>query len=263
MIYKIGSKGDSVRLIQQELIEAGYEIPADGIYGPRTAEATKDWQRKNKLECDGIVGPATITVLFGLKPVSGFIGEHITHCAGRSVRYIAIHYTAGSTSAPGAAFRTRNVFLKRSASTDYVVDDATIVQVNPDIRNYYCWAVGDKKNTSGGGGQLFGTACNKNTVSIEICSNLTRGATDTVPNHSGWFFTEKSVHLALRLTRYLMVMHDVPMDRVVRHYDISGKCCPGILGWNNAPSYSTSGAYIGAKSNSNKWQEFKEAIWRK
>lgn len=55
-----GSKGEQVRLIQQKLIEYGYMTgAADGVFGKRTYDAVVWFQRKNGLNVDGVVGPAT------------------------------------------------------------------------------------------------------------------------------------------------------------------------------------------------------------
>ena len=183
MIYKRGSKGDVVKQIQIAL-----HINPDGIFGPLTEQAVKEFQRKNGLVVDGIVGDKTLSLLLP-KPqeetfiTKGYINTHITRLANRPIKYIAIHYTAGSTSRKGTALSTRNVFLKRNASADFVVDDETIVQINPDLRNYYCWSVGDAKNKTTGGGKLYGIATNRNTISIEICSNLMKGRNAAYPNH--------------------------------------------------------------------------------
>jgi len=53
------SKTDSVVLLQSLLIKAGYDIAADGAFGPMTEAAVKDFQQKNKLVVDGIVGQKT------------------------------------------------------------------------------------------------------------------------------------------------------------------------------------------------------------
>lgn len=263
-IYKIGSRGEVVKQIQRALLRAGFSIGtggADGIYGVVTAEAVRAYQKSNGLTADGIVGPATLSKLLNIPDIhQGYIYTHITRCANRQVKYISIHYTAGSTSKKGAALNTRNVFLSRKASADFVVDDGQIVQINPDIRNYYCWAVGDMKNASSRGGRLYGIATNKNTLSIEICSNLRAGTPASIPNHEGWYFTDKAVENALRLVRYLMQQYNIPKCNVVRHYDVSGKLCPGILGWNDADIYSTSGKRTGVQNNSVKWTEFTNRI---
>lgn len=257
MILKKGSRGQEVKALQGAL----HLFPQDGIFGQKTEDAVIAFQKSRGLVADGIVGSKTWTLLFsqdndGLIITKGYINTHITALRNRSVKYIAIHYTAGSTSKKGAAFSTRNVFLKRSASADFVVDDESVVQVNPDLKNYYCWSVGDKKNIYSGGGKLYGVATNKNTISIEICSNLKSGTSAAFANHTGWYFTDASLDQATKLIRYLMKEFGIPKTNVVRHYDISGKLCPGIVGWNDACIYSNEGKKLNEESSSKEWLAF-------
>lgn len=73
---KYGSRGDDVRSVQMLL-----NCEIDGIFGRITEEALKDFQRKNGLTADGIVGPKTWNAL-GLKAVpTRPIKEIIIHCA--------------------------------------------------------------------------------------------------------------------------------------------------------------------------------------
>ena len=59
-----GSRGDTVRLIQQKLKRWGYyNGPVDGIFGTKTTAAVKYFQRKNGLTADGIVGKKTLAAL--------------------------------------------------------------------------------------------------------------------------------------------------------------------------------------------------------
>jgi len=51
-----GDAGATVRHVQQELDRLGYSISADGKYGTKTADAVRDWQKKNGLSADGIFG---------------------------------------------------------------------------------------------------------------------------------------------------------------------------------------------------------------
>ena len=57
-----GCKGSAVEQLQKDLIELGYDLGewgADGSFGPKTKEAVIKFQKDNKLEDDGIVGPLT------------------------------------------------------------------------------------------------------------------------------------------------------------------------------------------------------------
>ena len=57
-----GSKGSDVSAWQEYLIKQGYDLgstKADGVFGSKTMAATKEYQRKNGLAVDGIVGKNT------------------------------------------------------------------------------------------------------------------------------------------------------------------------------------------------------------
>lgn len=60
-------RGEDVRQLQKLLTKAG-EIPGeiDGIFGKRTRDAVKSFQRTKKLKVDGIAGKNTITALGGI-----------------------------------------------------------------------------------------------------------------------------------------------------------------------------------------------------
>lgn len=54
-VLKKGMRGDGVKLMQEAL-----GIGADGVFGPGTERALKEWQSANGLVADGIAGPATL-----------------------------------------------------------------------------------------------------------------------------------------------------------------------------------------------------------
>ncbi len=54
-----GDSGPGVEEIQRALKAAGYDIGVDGKFGPVTEKAVKDFQGKNGLTQDGVVGPVT------------------------------------------------------------------------------------------------------------------------------------------------------------------------------------------------------------
>lgn len=151
--------------------------------------------------------------------------------AKREIKYIVIHYTAGTTSRSGTAINTANYFqTAKNVSADFIVDDATIVQYNPDIKNRYCWHCGGAKYNNKGGA-FFGKCTNANSIGIEICcNNSTRKMQNA--NDKSYSFTEAALNNALFLINKLMLEYNIPKENVIRHYDVNGKPCPGIIGWN-------------------------------
>lgn len=272
---KQGSKGEEVKKLQRLLNEKkNYGISVDGIFGLVTKTAVENFQFAEDLTVDGIVGPKTwaalgVTASGSTTTTSKCIDPsviykpltaHVTKSAGRKPLYLAIHYTAGASSAAGRAQGVYNTFMSRSASADFAVDDRDMVQFNPDISNYYCWAVGDKKNPYSSGGSLNGKATNKNTISIEICSNLKSGTSGSAANHAGWTLSDAALDNAAKLAKIIMKKYNIPLERVVRHYDITGKMCPGVIGWNDETIYNTDGSKTKEKSDSRKWEEFKKRL---
>ncbi len=65
MIFKIGSQSDNVSNIQSALKALGlYQGIIDGVFGEKTQNAVIEFQKKRKLNADGIVGPITWEILF-------------------------------------------------------------------------------------------------------------------------------------------------------------------------------------------------------
>ena len=58
-----GSTGSDVLAVQMLLIANGYSLVADGSFGPLTQAAVRDFQSKNGLQVDGVVGIQTSAAL--------------------------------------------------------------------------------------------------------------------------------------------------------------------------------------------------------
>lgn len=266
---KLGSKGENVKILQKAL-----NLTVDGSFGPKTDKAVRDFQKKNKLTVDGVVGPKTWAALDITESITTSkcidtniiykpLPIHVTKYS-RTPKYLAIHFTAGSNSKPGKALSIYNTFMSRQASADFAVDDRDIVQFNPDIKNYYCWAVGDTKQSSRGGAKFNGKVYNRNTISIEICSTCNPATSIAVsePNHDGWSFTDAALNNAVWLAKLIMKKYNIPIENVIRHYDITGKYCPGLLGWNDETIYdkNTGKKIVGKWNNSEEWLKFKQRL---
>ena len=61
-LLKVGSRGEAVKILQENLIKLGYDCGpdgADGQFGYNTLKAVAKFQKENNLEVDGVVGPLT------------------------------------------------------------------------------------------------------------------------------------------------------------------------------------------------------------
>ena len=62
----LGSRGDEVLALQKKLSGLGYKnVDADGFFGETTRRALMGFQKKNKLEADGMAGEATLAAVNG------------------------------------------------------------------------------------------------------------------------------------------------------------------------------------------------------
>lgn len=131
------------------------------------------------------------------------------------IKYIVIHYTAnnGDTAAGNANyFRTSY----RGASAHYFVDETGVVQVVRD--QDIAWHCGDtQKYIRAGGASFKGKCLNVNSIGVEMCSDVINGV---------FVITEATQRNAAKLVRMLMEKYQVPIERVIRHFDVTGKICP-------------------------------------
>lgn len=65
-------RGDDVRELQDRLAALGFDAGrSDGIFGPQTGQALRDFQQNYGLALDGIVADHTLRALRGLRPMAG------------------------------------------------------------------------------------------------------------------------------------------------------------------------------------------------
>lgn len=140
---------------------------------------------------------------------------------GKNVpQWIVIHFVGASGQAKANANYFRNTY--RASSAHYFVDPNRIIQVVPDNRQ--AWHIGD--GALSGRGQYNGYhrygATNANSIGIEMCQDTSRGR-----NAWEWPIHEKTYEQTLLLTKHLQKKYNIPNERVIRHFDASGKSCPG------------------------------------
>lgn len=199
--------------------------------GPHLALVT------NKKAIDNIVsGRASIT--------SDFTSINYTK-SNRSkadIKYIVIHYTAAEDGkAAGSVNWFKNSENPYKTSAHYVVDANNIIQVVSDKDIAHHCGGGMQGST---GGTFYNKCTNSNSIGIEMASHL--GG-----EHPGkYWFDAGTIDNTVQLTNMLMSKYGIPKDRVIRHYDVTGKICP-------APWVKSTSGYPGSESG---WSTFKNRL---
>lgn len=137
-----------------------------------------------------------------------------------SIQYLVIHYTGndGDTARANAEYYNRTAV---KASAHYFVDDNEIWQSVSDSK--IAWSVGGKKWADcpqTGGGTLYGVVTNTNSISVELCDTRKDGV---------YGASEETLANAAELCREIMEQYHIPVERVVRHFDVTGKHCPAYM----------------------------------
>ena len=75
---------------------------------------------------------------------------------------------------------------------------------------------------------MYGIAKNANTLNIELCDTQKNGKYNV---------SDKTLANAIALTKDLMKKYNIPIENVIRHFDVTGKSCPAYYvdetAWNN------------------------------
>lgn len=124
---------------------------------------------------------------------------------GNTKEYIVTHGTGNTTDSDEG---NANYFCtgSRGASAHYFVDDDSITQI---VKDEDCsWHCGDGHGAYG--------ITNRNSIGIEMC--CTNGV-----------YSAKTIFNTIELIAMLMRKYNIPMEKVVRHFDASRKNCPSAL----------------------------------
>lgn len=148
----------------------------------------------------------------------------------KNVKYIVIHYTAGSgdTAENNAKyFQTGNT---RPAGAHFFVDQEGEIYKSIAL-NLIAWSVGGFFTSTEGAGTYYNRCTNANSVSIELCD-----VADKEPS-------QKQIEAVKYVIKYIR-KYCPNATTIIRHWDVNGKQCPArFTGQNNK-----------------KWKSFKDAI---
>lgn len=100
---KSGDKGTEVKKLQQALKDLGYNVSADGTYGPITVAAVTAFQKLNGLDDDGIAGAKTQTVLYSGNAKRYDSSSNSGSSSGGSSSGSSSSGSTGTTVAPNGA----------------------------------------------------------------------------------------------------------------------------------------------------------------
>lgn len=122
-------------------------------------------------------------------------------------KFIVVH----DTGVPGQTDEGNGKYFQytyRGASAHKFVDENSITEVVPD--GLVAWHVGDDKDDSDG-------INNYNTLGIELTAEYDKT------------FNQATLDNAKQVIQNWMKKYNIPANRVVRHYDASGKNCPQFM----------------------------------
>ena len=121
-ILKRGLSGDPVKVLQSKL-----GVTADGIFGPGTETALKDYQKKHGLLVDGVAGPDTFAQMGLYELVLLAPGT-----AGKSVKklQLALGVTADGRFGPATQKALRDFQAKNGLDADGLAGPATLAKMS-------------------------------------------------------------------------------------------------------------------------------------
>ena len=131
------------------------------------------------------------------------------------VAYLVYHYV-GATGGGAANARYFQNTAGTEASAHYFVGHAS--------EGAEIWSSvpeGDTAWHCGAKTYRHPTCRNANSIGIEMCCHRRGDGT--------WYIDEETMAAAAELGREIMARYGIPLDHVLRHYDVTGKLCPRPL----------------------------------
>ena len=165
---------------------------------------------------------------------------------GKQNKYIVIHYVGAEGGAEDNCKYFESFY--RAASANYFVGHAGEVWqcVEDSDIAWHCGALNYKH-----------PECrNSNSIGIEMCCR----------KGDDWYFEQATITSTIGLVKELMAKYNIPVENVIRHYDVTGKRCPepyvrNTVDWNLFKSQLTTTKIEKKKSNEEIAQEVINGKW--
>jgi hypothetical protein len=137
------------------------------------------------------------------------------------IKWIVIHYVGALGGAEANCKYYASQYV--GASAHYYVGFSGEIWQSVEDKNI-AWHCGTKS------GYKHPECRNANSLGIELCVRNKGSLADTSLD---WYFEDATVQAAIELTKELMAKYNVPIDHVIRHYDVTGKICPNPYVYNH------------------------------
>lgn len=213
-LLKKGSKGDSVKLLQELLNKHGFNLTVDGDFGNKTETAVKQLQTRLNLTVDGIVGSKTFDALqakYGYKfEVSDDIDKLLkTRQTKRKINLIVLHCYA---TKEGQNFTVDDVNRWHIARGFKKIGYHYVIDLDGTIHK------GRDESEIGAHAEGY----NSNSVGISYCGGCDKNgkAKDTR--------TKAQIESQCRIVYELLNKYNLTLNNVKCHYQLckNGKQCP-------------------------------------
>ena len=154
---------------------------------------------------------------FFVDPKDGRRKSRYGHRGNNKIAWIIVHYT-GDRWSQGRAQKTADAMQtwKRTVSTHYLVGDDAIYQCVEE-RNAAWHCPYEKTNKC--------AACNGMAIGVDLVEHKRNTKSNSV-NDRDWYFTDKVINDGAQLVAKLADKYNIPMNHIVRHFDVTGKWCP-------------------------------------
>ena len=140
--------------------------------------------------------------------------ENYQRGRAQPVSFLVFHYV-GATGGARANARYYGTTPGIGASAHYFVDHGPGAEVWASVPE------GDTAWHCGANSYRHPDCRNANSIGIEMCCHQSSDGT--------WTIDEETYAAAAALGRDIMERYGIPLDRVLRHYDVTGKLCPRPL----------------------------------
>lgn len=161
-----------------------------------------------------------------------------------NVEWIVVHYTGVVASARSVRNSLVRSYPERKVSTHYIIDEKNEIEMlNPYFVANHIGGASKTKRLP---------VTNANSIGVDICPKKINWKT-TNAGDTDWYIPVIVEVRACDFVARLALQYGVPLDHIVRHYDVTGKLCPRPWCGEDENEYYN-------ESGDSKWEFFKNHV---